>query len=201
MHALRTPLAVPATALRPSSASAACLASLLSLVLTLAARPAHASENNWNQWDEPAVSGIGRGTSKLSLGVDWGHVPGSHALRLGFGFEHMLRDHWGLTAQTGLPIDGEWIAPLLLGVRFHALPKSPVDPFVGVSGGAAWMRPTGRDARVDPMASAQAGVTVYYFGLLFLELHARYDVARYAAAEGAVDRSGLALAGATGVFF
>jgi len=63
------------------------------------------------------------------------------------------------------------------------------------------MRPTGRDARVDPMVSGAAGFTFHYFGLFFFEAEARFDLVRYAAGDGATNLSGLVIDGRTGVYF
>jgi hypothetical protein len=172
---------------------------LLGAIVSFA--PAARAADDWNQWNAPAVSGVARGTTKIGWGVDWGHVPGDHTLRLGFDGEHLLRDHWSVIARVGLPVGGAWVAPALVGLRVNALPRFPVDPFLGAAGGVAWIRPGGLDARVDPMASVEAGLTVHYWAFFFFEAGARYDLVRYAASTGASDLSGLVVEGRTGVFF
>lgn len=172
----------------------------LALGVMLVSVPARAADN-WNQWDEPAVSGVGRGATKLALGIDWAHVPGGHSVRLGGDFEHLLADHWSLQGRVGIPLEGEWVAPAMLGIRFHVLPLHPFDPFLGAAGGVAWLRPTGRDARLDPVTSGAVGFTFHYFGLFFVEAEGRFDLVRYAASEGARDLSGVVIDGRTGVYF
>ncbi len=168
-------------------------------VLALAV-PARAGES-WSQWSTPAVSGVGQGATKLGAGIDWAHVPDGHSLQIAGDFEHMLRDHVGLVGRAAVPVDGAWIAPATLGLRLHLLPLSPFDPFLGGSGGVAWLRAPGKDARVDPTIDGEAGFTFYYFGLFYLEAAVRYDVLRYAAPSGAFDLSGLVIGGRTGVYF
>jgi len=177
------------------------LSSLCAAAIALFATRDARATNNWNQWDEDAASGVSRGATKLALGVDWAHVPDDHTLRFAVEGEHLLRDHWGIFGSAALPFEGPWVAPLLAGVRFHLLPKTPIDPFAGIAGGVAWMRIDGRDARVDPMVSAQVGAALYYFGLFFVQVEGRWDVARYSAAEGAIDRSGVVLDGKLGTYF
>jgi hypothetical protein len=144
---------------------------------------------------------VGQGATALGAGVEWAHVPGWHSLRIAGDFEHMLRDHVGLVGRAAVPVDGAWVAPAALGLRFHLLPLSPFDPYVGGSGGVAWLRAPGHAARIDPTISGEAGFRFYYFGLFFLDAGVRYDVVRYAAPSGAFDLSGLVVGGRTGVYF
>ena len=175
--------------------------SLLAVCAGLASREARATES-WNQWDDAAAPGVARGAVKLAIGVDLQSVAGGDdVLRVAIEGEHLLRDHWGLFVNAAVPVSGSNVAPLLAGVRFHLLPKTWLDPFLGAAGGVARITVGDRDARVDPMVSAQAGAAVYYFGLFFVQAEARYDVARYAAADGAIDRSGVGVDGKLGVYF
>jgi hypothetical protein len=184
---------VPARAQRLGLAGAVFA---LTLVTAEAARA-----ETWSQWSTPAVSGVGQGATKLGIGVDWAHVPGDHSLRLAGDFEHMLRDRIGLVGRAALPIDGAWVAPATLGLRFHLLPLSPLDPYVGGGGGLAWMRFPGRDARIDPTIDAEAGLTFHYWGLFYLEAGVRYDLVRYSAPDAGADLSGLVVGGRSGVYF
>jgi hypothetical protein len=154
---------------------------------------------SWLQWGAPARSGVGQGATKIALGVDW--APTNGTLRIDGQIEHMLRDHFGLIGRFGVPLTGDWIAPVLLGVRFHAPPLSPLSAFLGASAGIAWLHPAGQGGRVDPIVSGEAGLTFYYFGLFFFEAGGRYDFVRFAAPSGAIDFSGPVIEGSTGVYF
>ncbi|HEY2515187.1 MAG TPA: hypothetical protein VGI39_30180, partial [Polyangiaceae bacterium] len=99
--------------------AAACLA------LTLRAASARAAtDNHWNQWDDDGLDGVVQGTTLLGLGANYA-LAGStdHTVRLALEGEHLLRDRWGVVGSLGLPVDGAWIAPAELGLRFHLFPK------------------------------------------------------------------------------
>jgi hypothetical protein len=175
--------------------------SLSAATLALALSSSARADEHWSQWSAPAISAVGQGATKLDLGIDWAHVPNGHSVRLAGDFEYLLRNSIGLVGSAAVPIQGAWVAPATLGLRLHVVPLSTFDPYVGLRGGVAWMRPLGRDARIDPTIDAEAGVAFYYFGLFFLEAGARYDVLRYAATSGAFDLSGLVVGGRSGVYF
>ncbi len=191
---MRRPLALSAT--RTHAAA---------IALFLPAVSAHADPartNNWNQWDDAARAGVIQGTTKLGLGADYALVGASdHTVRVGVEVEHLLRDHWGVVGALALPVAGTWVAPASLGLRFHFLPKFPLDPFVGVAGGVGWLAPTGLPATAAPLAEARAGLTYYYFGLFFGQLEGGYDFVRYGRAGVEMDRGGASFAGRLGVEF
>jgi hypothetical protein len=165
-----------------------------------AAEPART--NNWNQWDDDARDGVMEGTTKLSLGVDYARVGAAdHTVRLAFELEHLLRDRWGIVGTVALPLDGAWVAPASLGLRFHFLPKFPLDPFVGVGGGVTWLAPSGLPAAAAPIAEARAGLAYYYFGFFFAQLEGGYDFVRYGRGGVEMDRGGASFAGRLGVDF
>ncbi len=158
--------------------------------------------NNWNQWDDDARDGVVEGMTKLATGIDYARVGSSdHTLRLGFEFEHLLRRRWGLVGAVAIPMEGTWVAPATLGLRFHFVPKFPVDPFVGVAGGVAWLALPGLSAAAAPIAEARAGVAFYYFGLFFAQLAGGFDLVRYGRGGVERDASGASFDGRLGVYF
>ena len=158
--------------------------------------------DNWNQWDDDARDGVMQGTTKLSLGADYALVGSTdHTVRLALEVEHLLRNRWGVVGTVALPLGGTWVAPASLGLRFHFLPKFPLDPFVGVAGGVAWVAPSGLPATAAPLAEARAGLAYYYFGLFFAEVEGGYDFVRYGRAGVEMDRGGASFAGRLGVCF
>jgi len=158
--------------------------------------------NNWNQWDDDARDGVMEGESKLSMGVDYARTGASeHTARLALEVEHLLRNRWGVVGTLALPFDGAWVAPATLGLRFHFVPKFPLDPFVGVAGGVAWLAPHAIDATAAPLAEARAGVAFYYFGLFFAQVEGGYDFVRYGRGGVEMDASGASFAGRLGVYF
>lgn len=179
---------------------AACVAGALVLV-TEDARAAPPRTNNWNQWDDDASNGVSQGLTKLSLAFDYARAGDDHALRLGGEFEHLLRDRWGLVGSFALPVAGTWVAPGTLGLRFHLLPKTPVDPFLGLSGGFAWLRPDGVAAELVPMVAARGGLALYVSGLFFVQAEGGYDFVRYSANGVAFDLGGAVITGRLGVYF
>jgi hypothetical protein len=161
--------------------------------------------NNWNQWDDDARDGLMQGTTKLALGVDYTTYTATpsegHTVRLGLELEHLLRDHWGVVGSIALPVAGQWVAPASIGIRFHFVPKFPLDPYVSLAGGVAWLAPDSLPAIAAPIATARAGVALYYFGLFFAQVEGGYDVARYGREGVDVDLSGATFAGRLGVYF
>ena len=174
-------------------------------VLIGAAPVAHADPartNNWNQWDDNGRDGVMEGETKLALGVDYARVGASdHTTRLALEIEHLLRNRWGVVGTAALPVEGTWLAPASLGLRFHFVPKFPLDPFVGVAGGVAWMAPHGLTATAAPLGEARAGLAYYYFGYFFVQLEGGYDFARYGRDGVELNRSGASFAGRLGVYF
>ncbi len=158
--------------------------------------------NNWNQWDDDGRDGVMQGATKLALGADYAFVGSSeHTVRLALELEHLLRDRWGIVANVALPIQGAWIAPASLGVRFHFVPKFPLDPFIGVGGGVAWVAPDTLGGAASPLAQARAGVAFYYFGLFYVQVEGGYDFVQYARGGTEIDLSGASFAGRLGVYF
>jgi hypothetical protein len=158
--------------------------------------------NNWNQWDDDALDGVTEGTTKVGLGVDYARVgPSDHTVRLAAEVEHLLKARWGVLGGVALPVAGEWVAPAWLGVRFHALPKFPLDPFVGLAGGVAWLAPDGLAPVAAPIAAARAGVAFHYFGLFFAQAEGGYDFVQYGREGVTLDLSGASFAGRLGVDF
>jgi hypothetical protein len=170
--------------------------------LTAATTEGRAAPNNWNQWDDDAASGVAQGTTRLGLGVDYALSGGSdHTVRLGFELEHMLRDHWGAVCAVALPVAGEWLAPLWVGLRLHVLPKQPFDPFLGAAGGVGWLAPDGLAAIAAPIATGRAGIAFHYFGLFFVQAEGGYDLAVYAREGVTMNVGGASFAGRLGVDF
>ena len=164
--------------------------------------PSSPPTNNWNQWNDSARDGVVQGMTKLALGVDYALVGSSeHTVRLALEIEHLLRNRWGITGTLALPVQGEWVAPAALGVRFHFLPKFPFDPFVGVGGGVAWLAPDSLLATAAPIAEARAGFAFHYFGFFFAQLEGGYDLVRYGREGVTLDLGGASFAGRLGVSF
>jgi hypothetical protein len=142
------------------------------------------------------------GTTKLALGADYALVgPSEHTVRLALELEELLRNRWGIVGTLALPIAGQWIAPASLGIRFHFLPKFPLDPFLGLSGGVAWLAPDSLPAIAAPIAEARAGVAFHYFGLLFVQLEGGYDFVHYGRGGVDLDVGGASFAARLGVYF
>jgi hypothetical protein len=158
--------------------------------------------NNWNQWDDDARDGVTEGTTKAGIGVDYAQVgTQGHTVRIALEVEHLLRNRWGLVGTLALPVGGERVAPASLGVRFHFVPKFPLDPFVGVAGGVGWLAPDGIAGIAAPMGSARAGVAFHYFGLFFAQAEGGYDVAQYGREGVTLNLSGAVFAARLGVDF
>jgi hypothetical protein len=178
---------------------------LASASFAFAATPAEAQTartNNWNQWDDDARDGVMQGTTKLALGADYALVGSSdHSVRLALELEHLLRDRWGIVGNLALPLDGAWVAPASLGLRFHFVPKYPLDPFVGLGGGVAWLAPSRLAAAAAPLGEARAGLAYYYFGVLFAQIEGGYDFVRYGHGGVEMDRGGASFSGRLGVYF
>ena len=174
-------------------------------VVGLSPAGAHADPartNNWNQWDDDARDGIMQGATKLAVGADYARVGAAdHTVRLALELEHLLRNHWGVVGTLGLPLGGAWVAPASVGLRFHFLPKQPLDPFLGIAGGVAWLAPSGLPPAAAPLGEARAGLAFYYFGLFFVQVEGGYDFVRYGRAGVEFDRGGASFAGRLGVYF
>jgi hypothetical protein len=178
------------------------LALVLCATGTRTALAAPAPTNNWNQWDDDARDGVTEGTTKLGLGVDYAQVGSQdHTVRLALEVEHLLRNRWGVVGSLALPVAGEWVAPATLGLRFHFVPKFPLDPFLGVAGGVAWLAPDGIAAVGAPIASARAGLAFHYFGLFFAQVEGGYDFVQYGREGVTLDLGGAQFAGRLGVDF
>jgi hypothetical protein len=161
-----------------------------------------APTNNWNQWDDDGRDGVVQGSTKVALGVDYALVGSSdHTVRLALELEHLLRNRWGLVGTVALPVAGTWVAPASLGVRFHLLPKLPIDPFLGLGGGVAWLAPSGLRATAAPLGEARTGLAFYALGFFFAQLEGGYDFVRYGRAGVEMDRGGASFAGRLGVYF
>jgi hypothetical protein len=175
------------------------------LAATTAEADPPAPTQNWNQWDDDARDGVMEGSTKLSLGVDYTSYTSApsegHTVRLALELEHLLRNRWGVVGTLGLPLQGNWIAPATLGLRFHFVPKFPVDPYLGLAGGVAWVAPDTLTAIAAPVASARAGIAFYYLGLFFAQLEGGYDVVRYGRGGVDLDLSGVTFAGRLGLAF
>jgi hypothetical protein len=172
------------------------------LLFAAATRVSHAEpKSHWNQWDDDGLDGVVQGTTKLGLGADYGFAGSDHTVRLAVEAEHLLRNRWGVAFGAGLPLGGLWVAPATLGLRLHALPKLPIDPFATISGGVAWLRLPGLPDTAAPLVAAHAGVDVFYFGLFFAQIDAGYDFVRYGRAGVTRDLAGGAFGGRLGVFF
>jgi hypothetical protein len=158
--------------------------------------------NNWNQWDDNGHDGLMEGVTKLSWGVDYARVGASdHVTRLALEGEHLLRDRWGMVGTLAVPVGGTWVAPASLGLRFHFVPRFPLDPFVGVAGGVSWLAPHGLPAAAAPLGEARAGIAYYYFGFFFAQLEGGYDFVRYGRSGVETDRGGASFSGRLGVTF
>ena len=194
--------------LRRSTSSARAVVVIGGVVLGLgtatarSARADPARTNNWNQWDDDARDGVTQGTTKLALGIDYAQV-GSRGdtVRLTLEVEHLLRDRWGLVGTLLLPVGGEWVAPASLGVRFHLVPKFPLNPFLGLAGGVAWLAPDGLAPIAAPIGSARGGVAFHYLGLFFAQVEGGYDFVSYGREEVTINLSGATFTGRLGVEF
>lgn len=165
-------------------------------------RAVAATDNHWNQWDDDGLDGVVEGTTMLGLGANYALSGSSeHTVRLVFEGEHLLRDRWGVVGSVGLPVDGAWIAPAELGLRFHLFPKFPIDPFVGIDGGIAWLRPPGLEDMAAPMVDLRAGAAAHYFGIFYAQVDGGYDLVRYGRGGVSIDRSGASFGGRLGVNF
>jgi hypothetical protein len=140
--------------------------------------PADAS--SWNQLGEAPASGIGRGSTTLSTHLSLVRPAGTTTLRLGFSFEHLLRDRWGLVGGVAAPFGGVLFAPAHVGVRFHVLPRAPLDPYLGAYAGLAVVHPRGEVVTAEPFVGAHAGLALHYFGFGFLAFDGGLEHATYA---------------------
>lgn len=166
------------------------------------ARAQGAKTNNWNQWNDDARDGVVQGMTKLALGADYALVgPSEHTVRLSLEVEHLLRDRWGIVGDLALPLQGEWVAPATIGIRFHFIPKFPLDPFLGLAGGVAWLAPDTLASVAAPIAEARAGLAFHYFGLFFVQIEAGYDFVRYGRDGVTLDVGGASFSGRLGVSF
>jgi hypothetical protein len=179
-----------------------CAPFALSLLATRAALAAPPPTNNWNQWDDDARDGVMEGMTRLSLGLDYAQVGSQeHTVRLAVELEHLLRSHWGVVGTLALPVAGEWVAPASLGLRFHFVPKFPLDPYVGLAGGVAWLAPDGIAAIVAPIGSARGGLAFHYLGFFFAQVEGGYDFVQYGREGVTLNLGGAIFSGRLGVDF
>lgn len=158
--------------------SAACVASVPS---TAHAEPPPGA-TSWNQLGEPARSGLSQGATTLGVSLALVAPAELRTVRLGFSFEHLLRDRWGVVGGVAAPFAGVLFAPLQLGVRFHALARSPLDPYATVTGGVALTHPNGEEPTLEPFFGANAGLAFHYWGFAFLAADLGFEHATYSSA-------------------
>lgn len=162
------------------------LVSAIAATIVLASGSARAElpsdATSWNQLGQTPASGISRGSTTLATNLSLVRPAGTTTLRLGFSFEHLLRDRWGLVGGVAAPFGGVLFAPAHLGVRFHALPRAPLDPYLGVTAGLAIVHPEGEVVTAEPTVGAHAGLALHYVGFAFVAFDGGLEHATYASA-------------------
>jgi hypothetical protein len=142
-----------------------------------------AEATSWNQLGEPARSGLAQGSTTVATHLALVEAGGPRTLRLGFSFDHMLRDRWGVVGGVAAPFAGVLFAPVHLGVRFHALARSPIDPYATAYGGVALLHPEGEKATLEPVVGANLGLAYHYWGFAFLGVDFGLEHASYASVD------------------
>ncbi len=154
--------------------------------------------NNWNPFNYPVTSGYSRHTLKLYLGIEYQN-PLEYSINANlslarianifvqYGFEYALTNHIGFIVQSayglryGFPDQGSVqrrMIPLLFGARYNLIPRIPINPFIGFLGGGYFIQ-ANNEQRFTPAFVANAGISSYIIGLLFMELDISYAVYHY----------------------
>jgi hypothetical protein len=132
----------------------------------------------------------------LKLGLGWAQENQSayRAHMIQGSFEFMATDRLGLRGNSGIPISTEVkdmkFYPLSMGMAIHILPRHWFDVFVGADAGFVHIGavnpnlPASWSTRITPVV----GVTVYFWGVFYLEGEAGYSILQYAK-DTAVDMS------------
>ncbi|MBK8214025.1 MAG: hypothetical protein IPK71_09765 [Myxococcales bacterium] len=167
--------------MRPEALASALTAALV-LVPCVARAELPSDATSWNQLGQTPASGLSRGSTTLATNLTLVRPAGTTTLRLGFSFEHLLRDRWGLVGGVAAPFGGVLFAPAYAGVRFHVLPRSPLDPYLGVTAGLAIVHPKGEVVTAEPTVGAHAGLALHYVGFAFVAFDGGLEHATYASA-------------------
>lgn len=122
----------------------------------------------------------------LKLGIGWSQENQSaqRAHLVQGAFEFMLSDRFGVRGNAGIPLstavsDMKYY-PFMMGGAFHLFPRFWLDLYVGADAGfvhiGAPQLPASWSTRVTPVV----GITLYYWGVFYLEGEAGYSVLQYA---------------------
>ncbi|MBN8220518.1 MAG: hypothetical protein J0L53_06315 [Spirochaetes bacterium] len=137
-----------------------------------------------NQQGMNANDGFQANNLKLGLGWSQENQSAARAQLLQGSFEFFLSDRFGIRGNAGIPLstavsDMKYY-PFMMGGAFHLFPRFWFDLYLGADAGfvhiAAPNLPASWSTRVTPVV----GVTLYYWGVFFLEGEAGYSVLQYA---------------------
>lgn len=171
-------------------------ARLLVVASLFAAPLAHADDPpplaTWNQWEDSGASGVARGVLLLGTDVTFRlpSLPGTAPRTLFVGIQLdaglMVTDHFGVRTDFTLPIhDGAAqdvrLIPATIGGALHALPKSPVDLYVGARGGLVLVRIGDGGNEIEPTVGVLGGIAFHYWGMFLVRAEVGYDLVRYGA--------------------
>jgi len=169
-------------------------ARLLVVASLCAARLAHADDPpplaSWNQWEDSGASGVARGV--LLLGTDVAFrlpsLPGTSPRTLFVGIQleggYMVTDGFGLRTEVTFQVhDGATsdvrLIPATIGGVLHALPKSPIDLYLGARGGLALVHIGDGGDELEPTVGVLGGIAFHYWGMFLVSAEVGYDVLRY----------------------
>lgn len=132
--------------------------------------------------------------NNLKLGLGWSQENSSvyraHAL-MG-QFEFMLSDRFSVRGNAALPLSTAVSEmkyyPFMLGGAVHLLPRYWLDFYVGADAGFVHIATASLPATWSTRVTPVVGVTLYYWGVFFLEGEAAYNILQYAK-DTAIDMS------------
>ncbi|MBV6493016.1 MAG: hypothetical protein LDLANPLL_01023 [Turneriella sp.] len=137
-----------------------------------------------NQQGTNANDGIQE--SNLKLGLAWYREnPPKYETHLLQGtFEFMLKDRIGVRGSAGVPlskvITNMEYYPFSLGAAFHLFPRFWFDIYLGAESGFVYLKSSTLSQNWSPKITAFTGITLYYWGIFFVEGEVGYSVIQYA---------------------
>lgn len=145
-----------------------------------------------NQMSSEFNDGIQQNNLKLSLGWSQENQSLYRTHMVQGQFEFFATDRLSIRGNSGIPlsvaISETKYFPFMMGGAFHLFPRNWIDFYLGADAGfvhiATAVLPATWSTRVTPVV----GVTLYYWGVFFLEGEAGYNILQYAK-DTAIDMS------------
>ncbi|MBS0618318.1 MAG: hypothetical protein JSR44_09030 [Spirochaetes bacterium] len=139
-----------------------------------------------NQQSDDFNDGVQQYNLKLGLGWAQDNQAPYRVQALMGSFDFMATDRLSIRGNSALPLStatGDMkFYPFMLGGALHLLPRYWLDLYVGADAGFVYI--SSPSANLAPSWSTQVtplvGVTLYYWGVFYLEGEAGYNVMQYA---------------------